>query len=152
METKTFNLETLSSLTGLPRRTIRYYIQIGLVDRPEGEGRGAYYAERHLGELLEIKNLTAQGLSLEAIRARIKGEPVEKPPLGRPAFGTTTVKSHIQLGPGLELIVDPAEMRLGADAIRFLAREIINLVQKMDDDRQESEKSSPKDPSSGDSP
>ena len=35
--------DELSTLTDLPRRTVRSYIQHGLVDRPEGAKRGAYY-------------------------------------------------------------------------------------------------------------
>ena len=43
METKKkFSLEELSELTGISRRTIRFYIQKGLMNGPEGEKRGAY--------------------------------------------------------------------------------------------------------------
>ena len=41
-------LESLATLAGLTPRTVRYYIQQGLVDRPLGEKRGAYYLARHL--------------------------------------------------------------------------------------------------------
>ena len=36
-------LDDLSALTELSLRTIRYYIQQGLMDRPIGEKRAAYY-------------------------------------------------------------------------------------------------------------
>lgn len=39
--TQKFTLDDLSRLVELPKRTIRYYIQQGLVDRPEGAKRGA---------------------------------------------------------------------------------------------------------------
>jgi len=52
----------------IPRRTTRYYIQIGLIDRPEGVGRGAHYTTRHLEQLLEIRKWQQVGLSLERIR------------------------------------------------------------------------------------
>ncbi len=41
VETK-FSIEDLVRLTGLTRRTIRFYVQKGLLKGPEGEKRGAY--------------------------------------------------------------------------------------------------------------
>ena len=40
VETK-FSIEDLVRLTGLTRRTIRFYVQKGLLKGPEGEKRGA---------------------------------------------------------------------------------------------------------------
>ena len=51
---KKFSLEELSELTGISRRTIRFYIQKGLMNGPEGEKRGAYYTTEHLEDLLRI--------------------------------------------------------------------------------------------------
>lgn len=56
VETK-FSIEDLVRLTGLTRRTIRFYVQKGLLKGPEGEKRGAYYTTEHLEELLRIKRL-----------------------------------------------------------------------------------------------
>ena len=56
------------------RRTIRYYTTLGLLDRPaEMRGRTALYAERHLLQLLAIKRLQADGLSLAAVQERLGG-------------------------------------------------------------------------------
>ena len=63
-----YPLSELCVLAGLPPRTVRYYIQIGLVDRPQGETRAARYGARHLEQLLQIKKWTAAGVSLERIR------------------------------------------------------------------------------------
>ena len=52
---QTYSLQELATLVELPERTVRYYIQLGLVDRPEGETRAARYGERHLEQLLEIR-------------------------------------------------------------------------------------------------
>ena len=62
-------LADLCVLADLPPRTVRYYVQIGLVDRPEGETRAARYGARHLEQLLQIRKWTAAGVSLERIRA-----------------------------------------------------------------------------------
>jgi DNA-binding transcriptional MerR regulator len=56
------------------QRAIRYYTTIGLVDRPAAmRGRTALYARRHLLQLVAIKRLQAQGLSLARIQARLAG-------------------------------------------------------------------------------
>src|SRR5438552_17087054 len=59
------------------RRTIRYYTTLGIVDRPvavPGRGRTAFYGRRHLLQLVAIKRLQAQGLSLEEVQARLVGQ------------------------------------------------------------------------------
>ena len=77
-----FTLDEISSLVDLSRRTVRYYIQVGLVDRPDGVGRGARYTNRHLDQLLEIRKWQQAGLSLERIRELLGagGEETLKPP------------------------------------------------------------------------
>ncbi len=55
-------------------RTIRYYTTIGLIDRPaEMRGRTAYYSERHLRQLVAIKRLQAEGMTLQQIQERLLG-------------------------------------------------------------------------------
>ncbi len=56
------------------RRTIRYYTTLGLVDRPaEMRGRTALYGPRHVLQLVAIKRLQAQGLSLTNVQKRLAG-------------------------------------------------------------------------------
>jgi DNA-binding transcriptional MerR regulator len=56
------------------QRAIRWYTTIGLVDRPAAtRGRTAMYGPRHLLQLVAIKRLQAQGLSLVAIQAELAG-------------------------------------------------------------------------------
>ncbi len=55
-------------------RTIRYYTTLGLLDRPAAmRGRTALYGPRHLLQLVAIKHLQAQGLSLAAVQERVVG-------------------------------------------------------------------------------
>ncbi len=55
-------------------RTIRYYTTLGLIDRPaQMEGRTAYYSQRHLLQLVAIKRLQAQGLSLVDVQKQLLG-------------------------------------------------------------------------------
>jgi DNA-binding transcriptional MerR regulator len=60
-------------------RTIRYYTTLGLIDRPaELRGRTALYAPRHVLQLVAVKRLQAEGLSLADIQARLTGLPDSK--------------------------------------------------------------------------
>lgn len=55
-------------------RLIRWYATIGLLDRPTiGPGRVARYGRRHLLQLVAVKRLQAQGLSLAQIQHRLAG-------------------------------------------------------------------------------
>ena len=60
-------LAELSEASGIPARTIRFYIARGLVDGPGKAGRGAEYSDGHLARLEEIKALQAKGKSLAEI-------------------------------------------------------------------------------------
>lgn len=53
-------------------RTVRYYIQQGLLAPPYGAGQGAFYAERHVERLRVIKALQRVHLPLAEIRTRLQ--------------------------------------------------------------------------------
>ena len=76
----TFGIDQLCALTGVARRTVRFYTQKGLLEPPEGERRGAYYTRRHLEQLLLIRKWQAAGVSLERIGRLLKGEVAGLPP------------------------------------------------------------------------
>lgn len=62
----------------LDARNVRYYQTLGLVSKPARyEGRRARYAYQHLLQLVAIKALQAQGLSLAQIQAWLPAQPVE---------------------------------------------------------------------------
>lgn len=55
-------------------RTVRYYTTLGLLDRAaEMRGRTAYYNERHLRQLVAIKRLQSEGLTLQQVQERLLG-------------------------------------------------------------------------------
>ncbi|MGV3707792.1 MAG: MerR family transcriptional regulator [Gemmatimonas sp.] len=55
-------------------RTIRYFQTTGLLDRPlRYEGRTARYGRRHLLQLVAIRTLQVQGLSLSQVQTRLTG-------------------------------------------------------------------------------
>lgn len=56
------------------RRTVRWYTTIGLVDRPGAmRGRTALYGQRHLLQIVAVKRLQTQGLSIAEIQAELIG-------------------------------------------------------------------------------
>ena len=73
MEAERYGIAELAELGGTTRRTVRYYIQEGLVPAPLGVGRGKHYAGEHLERLLRLKSLQENGLTLEQIRRELAG-------------------------------------------------------------------------------
>jgi len=69
-----YNIETLAKLTGLTRRTIRYYVQRELLDPPQGGGRGSYYTAGHLERLKKIQKWSEQGVPLIHMRDMLEGK------------------------------------------------------------------------------
>ncbi len=135
-----FTLEELGNLVDLPRRTVRYYIQIGLVDRPEGAGRGAHYTSRHLDQLLEIRKWQQAGLSLDRIRELLgpEGQEARVPPPRPRQKGTVEVWSHVVIDDGIELMVDPKKTNLTPEAVRELASGVMALYEKISSGKEKS--------------
>jgi DNA-binding transcriptional MerR regulator len=96
----------LAELSGVSRRTVRFYVQEGLIPAPLGVGRGNHYGPEHLGRLLEVKSLQEAGQTLGEIRARLQrggDRPAQAPrpaaPLERSQY------RRLSLAPGVELHV-----------------------------------------------
>ena len=68
-------LAELAEESGLPARTIRFYIARGLLDGPVKAGRGAVYTAGHLARLQEIRKLQAEGRMLAEIAQHLHGGP-----------------------------------------------------------------------------
>ena len=68
MENQTYTIQELSQITGLPRRTIHFYSQQGILPSPDGAGAGSTYNENHLVRLKLIPILRSQGKRLDQIR------------------------------------------------------------------------------------
>ena len=130
MQAKNFTLDDLCTLTDFPKRTVRYYIQLGLVDRPIGETRSAHYLEVHLDQLLRIKKLTESGISLERVREVLGGDDSPVPVKQRKP-GSISVKSHLYIAPGIELQISPDEAGMSPEQVRALVNEVMNATQKV---------------------
>lgn len=131
-----YTLEELCTLVDLPKRTIRYYMQIGLVDRPEGLNRGAKYYARHLEQLLGIRKWQEAGLSLERIRELLIAPDPNAPPLKPRAAGSVEVWSHLVVAPGVELTIEPGQAGLAPEQVRALFRAVMaaySMIQQGED-------------------
>ncbi len=133
------SIDDLCRLTGLTRRTVRFYVQKGLLDRPEGEKRGAWYTPHHVEQLLLIRKWTGAGLSLEAIGDLLAGKNSNLPPVKPLLPGTVEVRSHLVVADGIEIVVSPERAHMSPEALReFLRRvgEIYRVIQEENNDGQ----------------
>lgn len=67
---KRYTAEQLAALAGVSLRTVRYYVQEELIDRPLARGPGAHFTDTHLRQLKRCKLLQDWGFDLETIRDR----------------------------------------------------------------------------------
>lgn len=124
---ESFSLDELCLLTDFPKRTVRYYIQLGLVSRPVGEARAAKYTGEHLRQLLTIKRLSSGGVSLERIKEILEGEESPVPPRPRRP-GAIEVRSHIFVAPGIEIQIAPEEANMTPEQVRDFTREVMRIL------------------------
>jgi DNA-binding transcriptional MerR regulator len=133
-----FSIQELSDQTGLPRRTIHFYTQQGLLPPPKGAGLGARYGEAHLLRLRLIPALRQRGLRLDEIRHELQS--MELPAL-RQFFTQASQSSapapspvpsgrsytHYPLPAGMTLIAPPAL----SPADRQKLAELLESVQRI---------------------
>lgn len=136
-----YSIDELAALAELPRRTLRYYIQVGLVDRPIGEKRAAFYTSAHLEQLLTIRKWQSAGLSLDRIR-EILADPDTSllPPVRPRGPGTLEVWSHLVVADGLEITLEPGRAGLSTEEVRKFFRGVSALYQQL---RQEGNEDAP---------
>jgi DNA-binding transcriptional MerR regulator len=125
-----YPLTELCILADLSPRTVRYYVQIGLVNRPEGGTRAARYGAQHLEQLLLIKKWTAAGVSLERIKELLKGEEAPIPPRSR-AIGSIEVRSHLLVADGVEFVIEPSRAGLSPEQVRNLIKGVMAVYEQV---------------------
>lgn len=101
-----YNIEALGKLTGLNRRTIRYYIQRGVLQKPYGGGRGHYYTGEHVKRIRELQQLRKQGIPLEKMR-ELFASPSEASQsfeiFSAPLTGEEEIWHRVVIGDGIEI-------------------------------------------------
>jgi DNA-binding transcriptional MerR regulator len=117
------NLAQLAAQSGLGVRTLRHWMGLGLLPKPNGRGRGAHYDRRHLLVARAVMVMRMTERSTDKIRARLSmmGEremlelvpalqnPAERLPQP-PREPSYPFRSYevVQLLDGLTLLVDPS--------------------------------------------
>jgi len=71
--TTTWTLAELAEMTGLSRRTIRYYISRGVLPGPLKAGRGSRYGAEHVERIGRIRELQERGMTLAEIAHLLAG-------------------------------------------------------------------------------
>lgn len=136
-DSRTFTLDEIAALAELPRRTVRYYIQTGLIDRPKGVGKGAYYTERHVEQLLLVRKWQLAGLSLQRIGELLgRQDDGPLPPTPRRP-GTVEVWSHLVVADGVEVTVEPGRAGLAPEQVRAFFRAVAAAYRQLHEDEEE---------------
>ncbi len=122
-----FAVGELADLGGVSRRTVRYYVQEGLLPAPFGIGRGDHYGPAHLERIRQVKAFQEQGLSLDEIRVRLAAPGGDRLAAAAmradapPSPPAATVWRRVRLTPGVELHVSGDVRQPGPDALRALS-------------------------------
>ena len=69
---KRWKLDELAAAAGVSARTVRYYVQRGLLPAPVFRGRDTVYSDAHLIRLQAIRRLQDRFLPLDEIQAEIE--------------------------------------------------------------------------------
>src|SRR5262245_46602930 len=121
MESKDeLSLAELGEETGVPPRTIRYYIARGLLPGPNQAGRGASYGREHVTRLKEILKQQQAGATLAEIGAEVR--PRARMPMEPASFWRFEVSNDVvvEVRGGLS----PWRMKTIRSAIAELARKL----------------------------
>jgi DNA-binding transcriptional MerR regulator len=130
-----YGVEELAVLGGVTRRTVRYYVQQGLLQAPLGVGRGRHYGPEHLARLEQVKALQERGLSLDEVRDEVE-RPARK---GRATAAASTAAPgasawrRVELVPGVELHVEAGRRLPHAERLRELREWCARHIGKNDE-------------------
>ena len=100
-----YAIDDLAQLADVSRRTVRYYVQEGLIPAPLGVGRGRHYGKDHLERILQVKAMQASGRTLDEIRDTSMLRPGKGARRAEIPAPERSVWRRLQLAPGLELHV-----------------------------------------------
>ena len=133
-----YSIEELCRLLDMSRRTVRYYVQEGLIAGPNGQKRGAWYDEDHLRQLQQIKEWQGAGYSLDRIKELMESNatPAESLLALQPKRGDIAVWSRIHIAAGVELNINPERAGLSPEQTRQLYREIGAMIDRMEKDEE----------------
>ena len=151
MNNEHLGIQDLVDLSGVSRRTIRYYVQRGLIPAPEGAGRGHYYTRDHLEQLQRVRAMQQAGHSLNEIAALIGdvsgavqdvalhfSHAASPAPRTADPIPEVSLTTRVHIADGIELLVSPPsripEPRRLAELAETI-RQILELDGENDEDR-----------------
>ena len=144
MDGTTYKLDELAKAAGTSPRTVRYYVQRGLLPPPSFRGKDSSYSREHLVRLQAIKKLQDAYLPLDAIAAELEGKTTEQieaivreehhapPPVQQQVVVVTPMPEtrawrRVELAKGVELhVADDAPL-----SAKELAEKILNEVSSL---------------------
>jgi len=114
-DVKRYTIDELTALTSFSRRTIRFYVEKGLVEPPAGRGMGGFYGKSQLDALRNIDEARKDGRSLASIarqadRLKPSAETSSREPVPDRTCAAPGRILRWELAPGLHL--DAAESAL----------------------------------------
>ncbi len=130
-----YSIGELAALGEVSRRTVRYYVQRGLLEAPTGLGRGRHYTQGHLDTLIRIRKLQEAGRPLAEIAVELAspatpGDEAEASPcVPKPAHDRRVSRwTRFEIADGIELHLrdtrlDPRRAESVVDAIRRMIRQ-----------------------------
>jgi DNA-binding transcriptional MerR regulator len=136
-----YKLEDVAKAAGVSARTVRYYVQRGLLPAPTFRGKDSSYGREHLARLKAIRRLQDAFLPLDAIQAELARRslaeierladgrdafvrPITLPPPPQPRVQVPVTRTtrRTTLAPGLDLeLADDASSEARALHDRILA-------------------------------
>ena len=72
MKTAELTIEDLANQSGLPLRTLRFYIQEGILQRPDTRGKFARYSQQHLDRIELIRRLKDLRTPIQEIKQMLE--------------------------------------------------------------------------------
>jgi DNA-binding transcriptional MerR regulator len=126
-----YRVEQLAAACDVSVDTVRYYQSRGLLPPPEREGRVAWYDDRHVDRIADVRRLQRRGLTLAAIERVVDGE------LARPDVDLVAAIAEAQRDgdDATELLtLDAFSQRSGVPAslIQAVEREGIRLARRIE--------------------
>jgi DNA-binding transcriptional MerR regulator len=149
-----FSIDELADRAEVSRRTVRFYVQRGLLPAPRGLGRGRHYDASHLHALMRIRAWPEEGVPLALIARRLQAGASEPESQARGAGAGThpgtadgvepallteaggaapvTVWTHVQLAEGVTLQL--RDRAVTDDQRRALERAVARILDRRDSD------------------
>lgn len=78
MTGRSYRIDELAQAAGMSVRTVRYYVQRGLLPAAAFRGKDTAYDHAHLVRLRAIRRLQEAFFPLDAIAAELEGRPIEE--------------------------------------------------------------------------